>query len=85
MQLISTLTIIATLLTQAWSIPSPDYGNPPAQCYGGGMRQYPPLVNPNTPPCWYLQPDGQYDCYDYLPGTYQCPWAGILIEATFSI
>jgi hypothetical protein len=75
MHLTSSLAAIATLLAQAWSIPSPDGYYTPAQCYGGGMRQYPPLVNPNTPPCWYLQPDGQYDCYDYLPGN-QCPWPG---------
>jgi hypothetical protein len=62
--------------------PWPGYEDPkpgnkkPAECYGGGMRQYPPLVNPNTPPCWYKQSDGKYDCYDYKQGTQECPWSG---------
>ncbi|KXN66929.1 hypothetical protein CONCODRAFT_19946 [Conidiobolus coronatus NRRL 28638] len=62
--------------------PWPGFENPkpgdekPAECYAGGMEQFPPISGKNTPPCWYKQASGKYHCYDYKPSTKECPWPG---------
>lgn len=42
-------------------------------CYPGGI-----LTAPKSggiyPPCWYQQPKGDYYCYEFKPGTSDCPF-----------
>jgi hypothetical protein len=44
----------------------------PIVCYRGNMKNV-PVSGPSTPPCWYREPNGDYSCYEYKPGTSNCP------------
>jgi hypothetical protein len=76
MKLIQSIIVLTTILAQTLATPAQANGKKPAECYGGGMEQNPPLKNPNTPPCWYKKSNGKYHCYDYKKGTKECPWSG---------
>lgn len=41
-------------------------------CYHGNQREF-PVSGPNTPPCWYREPDNVFSCYQVDPDTGKCP------------
>ncbi|KXN67484.1 hypothetical protein CONCODRAFT_10456, partial [Conidiobolus coronatus NRRL 28638] len=41
-------------------------------CYHGNQREF-PVSGPNTPPCWYREPDNALSCYQIDPNTGKCP------------
>ncbi|KXN66938.1 hypothetical protein CONCODRAFT_11108 [Conidiobolus coronatus NRRL 28638] len=54
MKLPNSLLLIGALITQLHANPTEPHKQEkkkPAQCYGGGMEQYPPLSGKDTPPC----------------------------------